>query len=248
MHRFFVEKNDIEDDIARIKGSDVHHISRVLRLENDEVISLSDGTGLDYIGKIVDISDDEVTVEISDKYSSKGEADIKIRIYQGVPKSDKMDLIVQKATELGVADIIPVQTNRAVSKIEKGKKEAKKLERWQKIAESAAKQSKRGIIPTVNRVLSLRQAIEEIKESELAIVFYEEEEEISFKEILNQYDGKDISVFIGPEGGFDPSEIEELKNSGVKSVSLGHRILRTETVALVASTIIMYELGDLGKI
>lgn len=248
MYRFFVDSGDIEGDIARIKGSDVHHISRVLRLDTDEMVSLSDGTGKDFIGKIIDISEDEVTVEISEIMKSKGESNISLRIYQGVPKSDKMDLIIQKATELGVLEIIPVQTKRAVSKIEKGKKMAKKLERWQKIAESAAKQSKRGIVPSIDRVLDLSQAIDELKEDELAIVFYEEEDDISFKGILKEYKGSNISVFVGPEGGFDQSEIEELKRAGVKSVSLGHRILRTESVALVASSIIMYELGDLGTI
>ncbi len=252
MHRFFIDPKNAEDRIARITGDDVHHINRVLRLKEDDRVSLSNGEGMDFEGRIVNIDRDEVTVEIEKRFPSEGESDINIKVYQGVPKGDKMELIIQKSVELGVNEIIPVQTARAVSKIEKGKKMQKKLERWQKISESAAQQSRRGIIPAVDRVLSFKELLSEMEKSvsdgELAVVFFENEEQQPFKDMLKNFKGKDISIIIGPEGGFEDREIEELMERGVKSASLGKRILRTETVSLAASSIIMYELGDLGEI
>ena len=254
MHRFFLDVDNIKQDknIAIITGNDVHHINRVLRLKIGDVVSLTDGIGYDYLGKIVDTSDEEVIIEILDRTKSLGESEIYLRIYQGLPKSDKLELIIQKSTELGVKEIIPVQTARSVSKIDKGKKMDKKIDRWQKIAEAAAKQSKRGIVPKVDRVIYFKEAIKELenmsKDNHLMVVLYEDEDKKSFKDILRNFTGKEVSIFIGPEGGFEPEEIEDLKNNGFTSVSLGNRILRTESVSLVASSIIMYELGDLGQV
>lgn len=249
MHRFFVDRKKINDNIAIIDGDDFKHLNKVLRLKIGEEISISDGRGLDYIGIISDIVEGEAIIDLKEEFRSKGESNIDINLYQGVPKADKMEMIIQKSVEIGVKEIIPVQFERSVSKIEKGKKAQKKIERWQKISESAAKQSFRGIIPKIDRVLSFKELLAEIEEKEeLIIVFYENEKEDNFKELIKNYRGRKISIIIGPEGGFSQREIEELKKINVKSVSLGNRILRTETVSLVASSIIMYELGDLGEI
>lgn len=251
MHRFFIGIENIQDGVARIFGEDVYHINKVLRLKSSDEIVLCDGLGKDYLGEIIDIDKDEVTVKIKEERISEGESDIYIKVYQGVPKSDKMDIIIQKSTEIGVKEIIPLTTIRTVSKIEKGKKEEKKLQRWQKIAESAAKQSRRGIVPKIQRIISFKELLEELKEEELYIVFFENEKQSSFKQLLRKIKNnkiKKISLIIGPEGGFEEEEIDKLLSNGVKSVSLGKRILRTETVSLVASTIIMYEIGDLAEI
>lgn len=248
MHRFFVKKEDIIEDKIFIKGQDVHHIERVLRLPLGETISVCDNEGMDYLADIVSIDKEEVFARIKESFRSKGEAPINLKIYQGLPKSDKLELIIQKATELGVKEIVPVQTARCVVKLETGKKLQSKLERWSKIAEGASKQSKRGSVLNIDRVVKFEDALKELEDEELVVVFYESEDEVSFKDVLKGYSGKDISIFIGPEGGLEEKEVEKLAGIGAKVVSLGNRILRTETVSLVASSIIMYELGDLGEI
>lgn len=248
MHRFFVKRSDISGEIITIRGEDLKHIKSVLRLKEGEQVSICDGEETDYIAKIESIDSQEVVLSVQESFRSKGEAPVSLKLYQGLPKGDKMELIVQKCTELGVAEIVPMATKRAVVKLSDAKKTGKKLERWQKIAEEASKQSKRGRIPVVNRLVTIKEAIAELPEDDLVLMLYEAEEKQSLKEILKNYSGERISVFVGPEGGFDESEVEALRASGAKVVSLGKRILRTETAGLVASAIIMYELGDLGVI
>lgn len=248
MHRFFVDRSQISGEVVTISGEDLKHIKNVLRLKEGEEVSICDGEENDYVAVIESIDSQEVLLSIVDSFKSKGEAPIKLKLYQGLPKGDKMELIVQKCTELGVSEIVPMATKRAVVKLSDEKKIAKKLERWQKIAEEAAKQSKRGRIPLVDRLVTLKEAVSELGEDELALMLYESESENSLKKALRGYDGKNVSVFVGPEGGFEESEAEMLKAAGAKVVSLGNRILRTETAGLAASAVIMYELGDLGDI
>ena len=249
MRKFFVYKNQIKNNIIEIINEDVNHIKNVLRLEIDTLIQISDGEK-NYISKISKIEKDIVICEIVEEIENKNEANVKIDIFQGLPKSDKMEYIIQKCTELGVNEYFPVSMKRSIVKL-LGKDEQKKIERWQKIVEGAAKQSGRDIVPKVNNIKNVNNVCEIIKNYDIFIVTYELEEKESLKAILVNLNKKiesKIAVLIGPEGGIEENEIESLKNNGAKIVSLGNRILRTETVALVVSAIIMYEFDELGGI
>ena len=247
MRKFFVDKNQIKNNIIEIINEDVNHIKNVLRLEIDTLIQISDGEK-NYISKISKIEKDIVICEIVEEIENKNEANVKIDIFQGLPKSDKMEYIIQKCTELGVNEYFPVSMKRSIVKL-LGKDEQKKIERWQKIVEGAAKQSGRDIVPKVNNIKNVNNVCEIIKNYDIFIVTYELEEKESLKAILVNLNKKiesKIAVLIGPEGGIEEDEIELLKKNGAKVVSLGKRILRTETVALAVSSIIMYEYGELG--
>lgn len=248
MHRFFVDKENIGNQSITIIGEDVRHIKNVLRLNEEDIITICDKQKTDYITKIVKFNKDEIVCEILGSKTSNSEPPVDVILYQGIPKSTKMDLIIQKSTELGVVKIIPVITERTVVKIQDRKKEEKKLERWQKISEESAKQSKRGIIPEICQILTFDEMLKTLKDNSLTIVPYENEEKVGIKEILKDKGNKKINIIIGPEGGFEEGEIESLKNIGSKIVSLGPRILRTETAGFTASAIVLYELGDLGVI
>ncbi len=241
MPKFFVEKNQINNDMINIIGKDVKHIQRVLRYDIGDELTLCDGEGMDYQCKIIKFLDDKIITQIIDENKAYTEPNVKITIYQGLPKSDKMEYIIQKSVELGVDTIIPVAMKTSVVKIDDSKKEEKKVERWNKIAESAAKQSGRGAVPKVEGVMNFSQAIEHCKDSELKILLYEKEKKLTIHEIFdisNKY--KSICVFIGPEGGITEDEIEKAKNANIRIVSLGDRILRTETVSTVILSILMY--------
>lgn len=248
MHRFFVDKENIQDDKIMVIGDDVKHIKNVLRLMEGDIISLCDKLGTDYTAEISDLSKEKIICRILKRKVSETEPPIEVILYQGIPKSTKMDLIIQKNTELGVSKIIPVITDRTVVKIQDRKKEEKKLERWNKVTEEAAKQSKRGIVPEVYQILTFEEMLKALKNDGLIIVPYENEENIGIKEVLKSETSKKINIVIGPEGGFEQKEIESLKAIGSKIVSLGPRILRTETAGFITSAIVLYELGDLGVI
>ncbi len=248
MHRFFVDKENIQDDKIMVIGDDVKHIKNVLRLMEGDIISLCDKLGTDYTAEISDLSKEKIICRILERKVSETEPPIEVILYQGIPKSTKMDLIIQKNTELGVSKIIPVITDRTVVKIQDRKKEEKKLERWNKVTEEAAKQSKRGIVPEVYQILTFEEMLKALKNDGLIIVPYENEENIGIKEVLKSETSKKINIVIGPEGGFEQKEIESLKAIGSKIVSLGPRILRTETAGFITSAIVLYELGDLGVI
>lgn len=247
MHRFFVEKEWIYDNKVEIKGEDVKHIKNVLRLKVGDKITICDGETTDYLTEIQEIESNQIIGSIICKGRSEGESPIDVVLYQGLPKSSKMDLIIQKATELGIKKIVPVVTERTVVKIENQNKEKKKLERWNKIALEASKQSKRGQIPEVGNIISFDNMLKEIKE-DFVIVPYENERKIGAKETLKEYNGKKISIVIGPEGGFESSEIDKLQDIDSNIITLGPRILRTETAGFTTIAIVMYELGDLGVI
>jgi 16S rRNA (uracil1498-N3)-methyltransferase len=196
--------------------------------------------------EIESISKESVKTIIIDSCPSKGEAVVHTVLYQGIPKSTKMDIIIQKCTEMGINRIVPVVTSRTIVKLETEKDERKKVERWSKIAEEAAKQSRRGIIPYISMPMSLSEALKDARELEMAIMPYELEQSVNIKRTIKARKTKSIGIFIGPEGGFDASEVEEAINSGVIPVTLGNRILRTETAGVVALTCVMYEFGELG--
>lgn len=248
MHRFFVDKENISESTIKIDGEDVKHIVNVLRIEAGEEIEVCDKEGRDYKCKIVEISKENVSCEILDIYKSKGESEIEITLFQGIPKSTKMELIVQKSTELGVKRIVPIMTARSIVKINDRKKEDKKIERWSKIAAEAAKQSKRGVIPEISSLMAFTEMIDHLRDEPMVIVPYESEEDIGIKSVLKDCKHKKINIVIGPEGGFAEKEITSLKAMNSHIVTLGPRILRTETAGFTTLAIVLYELGDLGVV
>ena len=247
MDRFFVDKNniDLENGTCIIEGEDVKHISKVLRCKVGEKLEICDKDNSEYICEITDINKNQVDLNILQKNEIKRESDLKVKLYQGLPKSTKMEFILQKLTEVGVDEIILVSTKRSVVKVD-DKKEGKKLERWERIIYEAAKQSKRGKIPTLRGVLSFDEALEDMKNNDMNICPYENEKTVSIKSARRGYDINNIGIFVGPEGGFEEEEIQTLQDIDSKVVSLGPRILRTETASVVASSIVLYELSDLG--
>ena len=245
MHHFFVSPEQIDDKYVTITGGDVNHIKNVLRMKVDEELLVSNGQDKDYYCKIEAISDDEIKALILDEEFEGTELPTELYLFQGLPKSDKMELIIQKAVELGVKEIIPVATKRCVVKLD-NKKEASKLKRWQAISESAAKQSRRTIIPEVSPVMTFKEAINRAKEFELGIIPY-----VNFKdmketrEVLEKVQkGIKIGIFIGPEGGFEESEVQYAFENGIRPISLGKRILRTETAGLTILSVLMFQLED----
>ena len=227
MPKFFFDKIDMTQGQICLHGEDEKHIKTVLRAKEGEELTLCDGEGMDYQCRISSLTDG-VQLEILSKAPCETEPKTKITLYQGLPKADKMELIIQKCVELGVERIVAVSTERAIVKLDK--KEGKKLERWQKIAEAAAKQSGRGKIPEIGgQVLKFKDAVAEAKRLDGAIIPYERE-------------GESIGVFIGPEGGFAEEEIALAKENGITPITLGKRILRTETAGMTTTAILLYEL------
>lgn len=245
MSKFFVKENQINNDKIHILGEDVNHIANVLRMKKeDEVQICNQETGENYITKIISFSKDEIECEIVKKIIETVESNVDITLFQGIPKFDKMELIIQKNTEVGVKKIVPVLMERTVVKLDE-KIANKKIERWQKIAEVAAKQSMRDIIPEIENIIKLQDITKQ--DYDEVLVAYENEEKNMLKQELKKLQGKDrykIAIVIGPEGGISEKEIEILKNMGASFVSLGKRILRTETAGIVMSGNIMYELED----
>lgn len=247
MSKFFVKENQINNDKIHILGEDVNHIANVLRMKKeDEVQICNQETGENYITKIISFSKDEIECEIVKKIIETVESNVDITLFQGIPKFDKMELIIQKNTEVGVKKIVPVLMERTVVKLDE-KTANKKIERWQKIAEVAAKQSMRDIIPEVENVIKLKDI--EKQNYDIILVAYENEDKNMLKsELIKLKNAKmykyNIAIVIGPEGGISEKEIEILKNMGASFVSLGKRILRTETAGIVMSGNIMYELED----
>lgn len=235
MPRFFIEH--INGDTHVINGSDALHISRSLRMKPGQKLTICDTEGFYYDCEIAEISDDKVRLNILEKRPCQTEPTVKVTLYQGLPKSDKMDVIIQKSVELGVAKIVPVIMERSVSRPDQ-KSAKKKLLRWQKIAESAAKQSARGLVPKVNNIISMKEAILDAAKSDTSIFFYEGGGE-NIGNLLTGFPNN-ISVFIGPEGGFSLDEVLELKASDIYAATLGSRILRTETAPISALSVIMY--------
>lgn len=244
MYHFFVSEEQINGENAYIEGSDVNHIVNVLRMKPGEEILISVRGDWDYLCKIDNIEETKVRLKVLESMEQR-ELPVNIILLQGIPKSDKLEMIIQKSVELGVGEIIPVKTKRVVVKIEE-KKQATKVNRWNAIAESAAKQSKRSIIPKVYEPMSIDNALEIVKDFGVKLIPYENADGIDkTRKILDNMDKtKNIAVFIGPEGGFEESEVERIKNSGFEVITLGKRILRTETAGLALLSNIMIRLED----
>lgn len=242
MYQFFVEDAQIRENYVQVEGSDVNHIKNVLRMKPGEKIRVSSQSGEDYFCRISEIDDAFVRAEIIEKDERGTELQNKIYLFQGLPKGDKMELIIQKAVELGVYEIIPVAMKNCVVKLDEKKAEHKK-KRWQGIAESAAKQSKRSLIPKVASPMSYKEAVDYARAMDVRLVPYENKRGMkATKEVVSLIEpGKSIAVFIGPEGGFAPEEIA-LVQEEMHLISLGRRILRTETAGMAALSILVYEL------
>lgn len=244
MYQFFVEPGQIQGDRIIITGKDVNHIKNVLRMRCGEEISVSNGVdGKEYRCEIGELGEDEIICELRFIREEGMELPSKVYLFQGLPKADKMELIIQKAVELGVYEIIPVATKRSVVKLDE-KKARSRILRWQGIAEAAAKQSKRGIIPQIQNVMSFKEAVKYSNCAKVKIIPYELSEGMEkTREIIESTKpGEDIAVFVGPEGGFDKEEIEEAVGQGIIPVTLGRRILRTETAGMTVLSILMYHL------
>ena len=242
MPRFFVGTDQISDKDIVITGTDVNHIRNVLRMTPGEEVTVSDGQGMDYFCRIAELTKEEVRLDIVDSWHSFVELPAKIYLFQGLPKNDKMELIIQKAVELGVYEIIPVAMKNCVVKLD-AKKAAAKTARWQGIAESAAKQSKRSLIPKVSEPVSYKEAVAYAMKLDQKLVPYENERGMAAtREAVEAVrPGESIGIFIGPEGGFAPEEIEAVKGE-MKLISLGSRILRTETAGFTTLAILMYHI------
>ena len=250
MHKFFTPKELINGDVAKIIGDDVKHIYKVLRISEGEKVTLNNCEGVEYLGRVKSVSKQEVLIDILEELESNNESDVNIYLFQGLPKSQKMDLIVQKGTELGITEFIPTITHRVDVKL---KGEFKKLDRLNRIALEAAKQSKRSIIPKVLEPIEFDEVLEKINSLDLLIVPYENANNFGIKTLINKLrkeniidNVKSVGIFVGPEGGIEEYEIERLKDTGAHIVTLGKRILRTETAGFVATSLIQYELSDLG--
>lgn len=239
MPHFFVDE-EIASDSYSLSGEDGRHIIKSLRMNKGEALALCSPSGTVHKGVIKDILEDTVTVDILSSAESQAEPNIEVTLYQALPKGDKMELIIQKAVEIGVTRIVPMISSRCVSRPDK-KSLSKKIPRWQKIAKQAAMQSGRGIIPSVDECIKFRDAV--ARAAGEKIIFYELGGE-KVRDVLKDSPGE-ISIFIGSEGGFSSQETELVRNNGGRVATLGKRILRAETAPLAALTLIMYETGNM---
>ena len=243
MYHFFSEHEHIHDTYIDIVGSDVNHIKNVLRLKTGDSLLISSGDNIDYTCHIAQIDEEHIRADIDSVDERGRELASKIYLCQGLPKADKMELVIQKAVELGAFEVIPVAMKRSVVKLD-AKKAESKVKRWNAIAESAAKQSNRSILPQVSDVVTFAQAVKMAENCQIKLLPYEcaDGMEKTKRLIENITPGQDIAVFIGPEGGFDLDELELAKEAGCEIITLGKRILRTETAGMMLLSVLMYHL------
>ncbi|WP_139904063.1 16S rRNA (uracil(1498)-N(3))-methyltransferase [Clostridium thermarum] len=246
MHKFFVSPDAISNEKAVIDGDDVKHIYKVLRLKAGDEVIINNSQGKEYLGRIHDVNKSTVVIDIIEAMDINNESNLKVDLYQGLPKSAKMDYIVQKGTEIGINKITPIITERVIVKSELG--EFKKTDRWRRIALEACKQSKRTLIPEINEPIEFKSLLTILKNYDIVVVPYENQEGFGIKKMCKslQKEVKSAAVVIGPEGGFEEDEIKCLEDIGGYIVTLGPRILRTETAGIVTAALLQYELGDLG--
>ncbi len=240
MHRFFIEPHAVSGSEAVIIGEDVQHIAKVLRLRVGDEVTLCDGAKTEYTAAIDSVEKERVTLRILETAASKTEPQAEVTLYQGLPKAGKLETIIQKCVELGITKVIPFDADRSVVKLSE-KDFAKKQSRYQRVAYEAAKQSRRGVIPEVGGLVKL--AKEDFSGYDLILLAYEEERGTTLKQALREKaDAKRIALIVGPEGGFSPDEADMLIQKGAVSVSLGPRILRTETAGMAMLAMTLYEL------
>ncbi len=243
MYQFFVAPEQIQGSEVTITGSDVNHIRNVLRMKIGEKVRISDNEGQDFYCEVAQIGSEEISLAILAQ-AEDTEPSLKITLFQGLPKGDKMEQVIQKAVELGVTEIIPVAMKNCVVKLDEKRAKAKQA-RWQAIAQSAAKQSKRSLIPTVGEVMRFADAVAYAKKLDVRILPYENQRGLAHtREVFGRIEkGASVGIFIGPEGGYDSAEIALAKDD-MEMVSLGNRILRTETAGLCALSMLLYEVED----
>lgn len=243
MHRFFIQHSQIQGSRLYVEGTDVNHIKNVLRMKRGDQVMVSDGEGMQYLCALESFTDGLVWFEIVDTWKENRELSSKLYLFQGLPKSDKMELIIQKATELGVYEVVPVVTGRTVVRLDE-KKAQKKTARWNAIAESAAKQSGRSRIPRVREAMTFSEALASAGELDVLLIPYEKAEgmEATRQVIEGIRSGQSVGIFIGPEGGFEEAEVEQAVALGAAPVTLGRRILRTETAGFVMLSMLLYHL------
>lgn len=245
MQHFFVTTNQVEKPYIYIEGSDVNHMRNVLRMKQGEQLSVSDGDNHKYLCRVDSYEEDRALLEILEEEEVDTELASKIYLFQGLPKGDKMELIIQKAVELGVYQVIPTAMKRCVVRLDK-KKSGKKVNRWNEIARGAAKQSGRGRIPDVSRVMGFQEALSYAKDLDVVLIPYELAAgmEHTRRVIEAVKPGQSVGIFIGPEGGFEKEEVIRALDAGAKEITLGKRILRTETAGLAVLSVLMYHLED----
>ena len=244
MYQFFVEDEQIANDLVMIEGSDVNHIRNVLRMKGGEKVRVSSTFGRNFFGTIDRITESVVEVHITEETASDTELPCRIVLFQGLPKNDKMELIIQKAVELGAAEVIPVAMKNCVVKLD-AKKAAAKTARWQEIAKSAAKQSKRSRIPAVREPVNYREAVALAEELDVVLLPYENEHALSLRRAVGEAAFETVSIMTGPEGGFSEDEVRLAQEAGMQICTLGPRILRCETAPLCALSAVLYAAGAL---
>ena len=246
MSKFFIKSEDINNNTVELRDENANHIKNVLRLKVDDTITVCTEQEQNYICSIKEINKNVVVCQVLKEINTNTETNISITIFQALPKADKFEYIIQKCTELGVKEIIPIQTDRCIVKLD-SKSELSKIERWQKIAESASKQSNRNTVIKINNVINIKKIVENLKNYDILLVPYENEKQTTLKEVIQdiKVQNAKIGVVIGPEGGFEETEIEQLRQVGGKIITLGDRILRTETVALFVTSILLYEFNEI---
>ena len=244
MYRFYVSADQLAEKEVFISGGDVNHIKNVLRLEVGDWIVACDGNGTDYVSRIQSICSDEVVTSIEKVQPTGTELPVRITLFQGMPKKDKLELIIQKAVELGACEIVPVMTKRTVVKLSEEKKINKRLERWQSIAYAAAKQCDRGIIPTVHKPVSYEEALAMADQLDYNVIPYELQTGMEeARKIVDQAcKQRSLGIFIGPDGGFEPEEVERAMTRNIHPMTLGKRILRTETAGMALLSILMFQM------
>lgn len=245
MRKFFINNSNVKGNKVYIDGPDYKHIKNVLRLKPGDNIIVNIGKDNEYQVEITGFTKDNIEADIIKEYNNQTEPCVNISLFQAIPKGEKMEYIIQKAVEIGVSKVIPIITDRVVVKID-DKNAKTKTERWQRVAEQASKQNKRCQVPEISNPIELKNSIEMIRKYDIALILYENESNNTLRDVLKKIDKSisKIAILVGPEGGLCENELEMLKEFHI--VTLGNRILRTETAGLVTSAIILYETGDLG--
>lgn len=242
MIRFFVSPQELLPDFFVLTGENARH-AKVLRLKSGEEVLVCDGQGAEAVCTVSDVSDGRISLVVKKRQTSETEAAVKVSVYMAFPKADKLEHVIQKATELGAYEIVAFPSARCVSRPDE-KSLAKKLERWQKIAASAAEQSGRGVVPRVLTLSSYKAALERAMQADKALLFYENEQATTLKMALSAGKYTTVSLLTGPEGGLELSEVEQAKGAGLQVCTLGKRILRCETAPLCALSAVMYDAGE----
>lgn len=242
MPKFFLPPEEIHDNFMVLTGEQFNH-AKVLRLKCGDTLTVSDGRGTDYCCRVSDISSGQISLVVHSAGASSAEPTVSCRIYMAFPKSDKLEHVIQKATELGASEIIAFPSARCVSRPDE-KSLKKKLDRWQKIAASAAEQSGRGFIPAVRALPSYAAALQEAATADLPVFFYENEDKLTFRAAIEAAPFQSAALVTGPEGGFEPAEVAQAQSAGLQICTLGSRILRCETAPLCALSALMYAAGE----